>query len=85
MNYLIRTEEIEYHIIRAEKPENVMEILANHFRQLWGKEDCDKLMATAEIVGKWDETPGYKATFYGTDEEDKIILIYPKFSESIIE
>ena len=85
MNYLIRTGFTEHHLIQAEKQSSILKILTNHLKKMWGKKECKKLLATAVIVGSWDETPGYKATFYGADEDDIIRLIYPHSSEPIIE
>ena len=85
MTYLIRTGATEHHVIQAERPESVMDILRNHLIDLWGEEEAKRLLLTTEVVGEWDETPGYKATFYGEDEGEKIRLILPERAEPIIE
>jgi hypothetical protein len=63
MNYIIQTE-TENHIIVADTKQKAISILYDELFELFGFDECDRLMKLAKVVASWKNEVGYKLSFY---------------------
>lgn len=54
----------ERHIVRANSNIEARECIEAHLTKLWGEKETESLMKTLRFIMKWDDTEGYKVTFY---------------------